>query len=159
MASLSDEIKQFIVVRIACYDSPQEVADAVKEEFGVEIDRNQTGSYDPTRSKGKTLGKKWKEVFTRTREQLLKDLSTIPLANPSVRVRELTKLYHLARKNKNSVLAAQHLEQIAKEAGGAYTNKIRLAGATDPGDAPIQHEHKHSGAIQLLRQKQKAHGE
>ncbi|RSP38220.1 DUF2280 domain-containing protein, partial [Acinetobacter baumannii] len=35
MATLKEPIKIFIVQSLACFDTPQQVADAVKQEFGV----------------------------------------------------------------------------------------------------------------------------
>jgi len=139
MATLNDEVKLFIIKELACFNTPQEVANAVREEFGIDIDRNQTSIYDPTKSKGKKLGKKWRCIFDETRKRFLTELSDLPLANPAVRISELSKLYQNAKTRKNAVLAAAHLEQIAKEVGGAYTNKIKLAGG-DRDDAPIKHE-------------------
>lgn len=136
MAALSDEVKLFIVKKLACFGTPQEVADDVKDEYGLEIDRNQTSLYDPTKVKGRNLGKKYKEIFTETRKRFLENISELPLANPAVRVAELSKLYQNAKSKRNDILAAQHLEQIAKEVGGAFTNKIKLAGG-DNGDNPV----------------------
>lgn len=136
MATLSDEVKLFIVKQLACFYTPSEVAESVKEEFGIDTDRNQTSLYDPTKVKGKNLSKKHKEIFEATRKRFLEHVSDIPLANPAVRIAELSKLYEKAKAKRNDVLAAQHLEQIAKETGGAFTNKIKLAGG-DTGDNPV----------------------
>lgn len=48
MATLNDSVKQFIVQALACYDTPQQVSDTVKEEFGQEVPRQQVALYDPT---------------------------------------------------------------------------------------------------------------
>jgi hypothetical protein len=154
MAKINDEIRLFIVKRLACYDTPQEVADAVKEEFDIEVDRNQTSLYDPTKAKGKKLGKKWADIFHETRKKFLEDLSELPLANPAVRVAELSKLYQNAKTRKNAVLAAAHLEQIAKEVGGVYSNKIRLTGG-DKGDSPVQVVAQTTSRLEVLRKKVK----
>jgi hypothetical protein len=34
MATLTDEVKVFIVQALACFDSPSQVAQAVKDQFG-----------------------------------------------------------------------------------------------------------------------------
>ena len=49
MATLKEPVKIFIVQSLACRDTPQEVADAVKQEFGIEIGRQQVAAYDPTK--------------------------------------------------------------------------------------------------------------
>ena len=41
MAALKEPVKIFIVQALACRDTPQEVAELVKQEFNIEIDRRQ----------------------------------------------------------------------------------------------------------------------
>ncbi|MDR8269558.1 DUF2280 domain-containing protein, partial [Acinetobacter baumannii] len=53
MATLKEPVKIFIVQSLACRDTPQEVAELVKQEFGVDIDRVQVATYDPTKVAGK----------------------------------------------------------------------------------------------------------
>lgn len=136
MPVLNDAVKSYIVRSLACYNTPQEVANLVKDEFGLEVDRGQIAKYDPSKPSGDSLGKKFKDIFEQTRKKFLEDVSQIPLANPAVRIAELAKMTVEARGRKNNVLAAQHMEQIAKEVGGAYTNKIKVAGG-DKGDNPL----------------------
>lgn len=139
MAAIPEHVKLFIVERLACFDTPTEVAEAVKEEFSLDLERNHVGNYDPTKEAGKQLGKKWKAVFSAKRKAFLEDMEDIPLANMSVRVRELQKNYEKLKKAKNYLAANQVLEQIAKEVGGSFTNKVKLTGG-DKGDTPIQQE-------------------
>src|SRR5215468_9074104 len=47
MSTLTNEIKEFIVIGLARYDSPQQVAMAVKETFDVVVSRQQVHAYDP----------------------------------------------------------------------------------------------------------------
>ncbi|WP_080703047.1 DUF2280 domain-containing protein [Bordetella bronchiseptica] len=63
MATLSDAAKRFIVQAFACYDTPSQVAEAVKEEFGIDVPRNQVGQYDPTKVAGAALATKWRDLF------------------------------------------------------------------------------------------------
>lgn len=120
MARLSDEHKTFIVQRLAMFDTPQQVADAVKEEYGIEVPRQQVQSYDPT--VGIKPAKKWIALFDASREKFLESVSEIPIANRSVRLRRLERMAVSAEQRKNYPLAAQLLEQAAKEVGEAYTN-------------------------------------
>ena len=62
MAALKEQVKIFIVQALACMDTPQQVANAVKQEFNIEIDRKQVQLYDPTKAAGKNLSKKYKEL-------------------------------------------------------------------------------------------------
>ena len=50
MAALKEQVKIFIVQALACMDTPQQVANAVKQEFNIEIDRKQVQLYDPTKA-------------------------------------------------------------------------------------------------------------
>ena len=47
MPSINDEIKEFIVRGLATFDTPSEVVEAVKANFGVELSRQQVYAYDP----------------------------------------------------------------------------------------------------------------
>ncbi len=55
MAALKEQVKIYIFQALACMDTPQQVADAVKQEFNIEIDRKQVQLYDPTKAAGKNL--------------------------------------------------------------------------------------------------------
>ena len=68
MAAIKEPVKVFIVQSLACFDTPQQVADAVKQRFGIEIERQQCENYDPTKYAGRNLSKKLKDLFERTRK-------------------------------------------------------------------------------------------
>ncbi|MCC9162854.1 DUF2280 domain-containing protein [Alcaligenes sp. MMA] len=136
MATLSEAAKRFIVQALACYDTPTQVAEAVKEEFGIDVPRNQVGQYDPTKVSGKDLAKKWCDLFWDTRKKFRDEVSEIPIADQAFRLRQLHRMLNDAMKRKNVVLASQLLEQAAKETGGMFTNKRELSG---PGGKPMEH--------------------
>lgn len=48
MPALKDDIKYFIVQSLACYDTPLQVVESVKEEFGVTIERSHIQHVDPS---------------------------------------------------------------------------------------------------------------
>lgn len=127
MARLKQHVKLFIVQRLAWFDTASEVAVAVKEEFGIDLDRGHVGFYDPTSHKGRELGANLKEYFYNSRKNFLDNFYETPIANKSVRVRELEKLYLKAVKSGNAILAKKLLEQVAKEEGGLFTNKVNLS--------------------------------
>ncbi|WP_445346226.1 DUF2280 domain-containing protein [Acinetobacter bohemicus] len=116
MATLREPIKIFIVQSLACFDTPQQVADAVKQEFGIEIERQQVSAYDPTKPTGKNLSKKLKDLFTRTREDFKSNIYDIPLANKAVRLNELQKMY--VDWNKNKKMKQSVIKQIKDEMQG-----------------------------------------
>lgn len=124
MAKLTDGQKAFIVVRLACFDQPSEVVEAVQQEYGLKVTRQQLQVYNPETVEGERLSEKLKQLFADTRKRFLEDVQAIPIANQAYRLRELQKLYHA--NPRNAVLRADLLEQAAKEAGGQYTNEVQV---------------------------------
>lgn len=134
MATLNDSVKQFIVQALACYDTPQQISDAVKEEFSLEVPRQQVALYDPTKHAGRNLSKKWRVVFDATRENFKTQTAEIPIAQRAYRLRKMAQIATKAEQMRNLSLVLQILEQAAKETGDAYVNKNR-ADQKDP-DVP-----------------------
>lgn len=135
MAILTENVKLVIVQSLACFDTPSQVAEAVKQEFGVEVSRMQVALYDPTKGTGKNLSAKLRAIFAETREKFLADVSAIPIAQQSYRLRVLQRALTKVEKQGNTAMVAQLLEQAAKESGGAFTNRRELTGARG---GPIQ---------------------
>ena len=133
MAALKDEVKRFIVQALACFDTPTQVVQAVKETFGVEVSRQQCEQYDPTKHAGRDLGVKWKAVFEDTRKRFREETAEIPIANRAFRLRAMNRFVERAETMKNIGLAMQILEQAAKEVGDVYVNRHRK---DEPGDEP-----------------------
>ena len=134
MSTLSDDVKAFIVKELACFETPSAVAIAVKEQFGLQIDRRQVHNYDPEATK--PPAQRWREMHAATRKRFLEEIAEIPIANRSFRLKQLDRMARQAVGKGNLKLAAELLEQAAKECGDAYSNKVRLSGA-DGG--PIRH--------------------
>lgn len=122
---LNDAQKAFIVEHLACFDTPQQVADAFEEEFDAELSRQQVEEYDPAK-RCKTA--RWVEMHASIRKKFLDDVSEIPAAQRAYRVRRLALMATRSEARKNYPLAAQLYEQIAKEVGDAYTNRRELTG-------------------------------
>lgn len=123
MAVLQNEVKAFIVQALACFDTPSQVVESVQKEYGVTITRQQVETHDPTKTSGKCLAKRWVTLFEDTRKRFRDDTADIPIANRAFRLRALGRMAERAESVKNLALAAQLLEQAAKETGGTYTNK------------------------------------
>ncbi|MGK9173382.1 DUF2280 domain-containing protein [Yokenella regensburgei] len=126
MAALKGEVKAFIVQSLACFDTPSQVVESVKKEFGLSITRQQVESHDPTKANGKGLAQKWVALFNGTRKRFQTELSDIPIANKAYRLRALDRMMTRAEGMKNMALAASLMEQAAKEVGDAYTNKQKV---------------------------------
>jgi hypothetical protein len=123
MATLNDDVKRFIVKRLACFDTPSEVANAVKAQFGIEMPRMHVAEYDPCKKAGAKLSEKWRRIFDATRQEFIREVGTIPVAHRSVRLRTLERMAQKAEYQKNFALAAQLLEQAAKETGDLYVSR------------------------------------
>lgn len=139
MATLKGEVKAFIVQSLACFDTPSQVVESVKKEFGLAIPRQQVESHDPTKANGKGLAQKWVDMFNATRERFQNEISDIPIANKAYRLRVLDRMATRAEGMKNLALTAEIIEQAAKECGDAYTNKHKL-----------EHSGPNGGAIQTI---------
>ncbi|HEC2598590.1 TPA: DUF2280 domain-containing protein [Klebsiella michiganensis] len=126
MAALKPEVKAFIIQMLACYDTPSQVVEAVQKDFGIAITRQQVETHDPTKVSGKTLAKKWVDLFNATRDRFLNEISDIPIANKAYRLRVLQRMSTNAENMKNIGMTAQLLEQAAKEVGDAYSNKQKV---------------------------------
>lgn len=153
MAALTEDVKLYVVQALACFDSPSQVAQAVKEQFGLQVDRRQVEAYDPTKSAGKSVAKKLKAIFEETREVFLKETSAVPVAKQVYRMRVLQRALDRAEKVGNQAMVLQILEQAAKESGGAFTNRRELTGK---GGGPIQQSqvtaHELREAVQSVRE-------
>jgi hypothetical protein len=137
---LSDEVRLFIVERLAVFDSPQSVACGVKNEFRVVISRQSVEAYDPTRKAGQRLSPKLRELFYRRREAFRRDIKDIPVASKAVRLKMLGEMAEHLKEVGNYLGAAQLLEQAAKEVGGVYVG--RGGGAERPAEQdPTEPQH------------------
>lgn len=126
MAALKPDVKAFIIQSLACFDTPTLVVESVQKEFGLKITRQQVESHDPTKVSGKSLAKKWIDLFYTTRERFKTEISDIPIANKAYRLRVLDRMATRTETMKNYALAAQIVEQAAKECGDAYSNKQKV---------------------------------
>ncbi|EML6242735.1 DUF2280 domain-containing protein [Klebsiella pneumoniae] len=139
MAALKPEVRAFIVQELACFDTPSQIVESVQKEFKVQVTRQQVASHDPTKVAGKGLAQKWVDLFNRTRDRFLNEISDIPIANKAYRLRVLDRMAARAEGMKNLALTAEIIEQAAKECGDAYTNKHKF-----------EHSGPNGGAIQTI---------
>jgi hypothetical protein len=124
---LNDELRLVVVQRLAMYDTPQEIADDVKQEYSVEISRQGIQSYDPT--VGRKPSAKWCAIFEATRKKFLEDTAAAaPIALKSVRLRRLDRVCVRAAKSGNAMMVLASSEQAAKEMGDLYTNRRNVGG-------------------------------
>ena len=142
MAELKNSVKTFIVLGLAQFMTPSEVAEGVNEEFGIIVTRQQVRHYNPLQCAD--CGQVWAELFRAERERFTSDVSSLAGAHKSYRVRELDGLFRAAKKSGNGVHAAELLKQMAQEMGDAFTNRRELTGR-DGGPMEIEIQADDSG--------------
>nr|WP_315249297.1 DUF2280 domain-containing protein [uncultured Duganella sp.] len=123
MAALKEDVKAFIVQALACFDKPTQVVTAVKEEFKLDVTRQQVETYDPTKYAGRTLNIKWRTLFEDTRKRFREETAEIGIANRAYRLRLMDRMAERAESKGNVPLALQIIEQAAKEVGDVYVNR------------------------------------
>lgn len=89
----------------------------------MEVTRQQVAAYDPTKRTTRNLAKKWREIFHATRKSFLEETASIPIANQSFRLKALQRMYEKTVSRGNFGMAAQLIEQAAKESGEVYVNR------------------------------------
>jgi len=133
MATLNNKVKAYIVQGLATYMTPSEVVDAVKQEFDLEVTRQQVSSYEPGKAAAINLSQKWKDLFKQFRDDFNNDIQAIPIANKAYRLNMLDRMARDAEKSKNRPLAASLLEQAAKDVGEVFTNKQKVDNTSSDG--------------------------
>ena len=63
--------QEYVVERLAAFDSPLEVARSVRDKYGISITRNSIRRYDPTRYP--KCAARWKELFYAARHAMLRN--------------------------------------------------------------------------------------
>ncbi len=121
MATLTDPQKRFIVQQLAVFETPSAVADMVRADLGVEVERMQVNNYDASKPYSrKGMAKALVVLFDETRAAFRERVDDVAIANKAYRLRRLDVL---ARAAKSPVLEASLMEQAAKEVGDVYTNR------------------------------------
>ncbi len=115
---LSDEIKAFIVKRLACYETPSRVAAAVRINFGIDVDRRRIFDYDPKGTR--PPAQRWIDLHAATRARFLQETSDIGIAQKVIRLRMLDRMAETAEEDNLHDKAAKYLAQAARECGGFY---------------------------------------
>ena len=121
MPTLTDEMKTFIVMGLARFDTPSAVAEAVKSTFGVAVTRQHVHLYDPACAQ--PPAPRWRALHAATRRAFLAEIAEIGVSHKAVRLRLLERMAHDAIANHYPDTAAALLEQAAKECGGIYVRK------------------------------------
>ena len=125
MAELTSDQRLEIVRALACFTTPTEVSKAMKEQYGLDVPVQQVVKYDPTKAAFEGAAE-YRTLFEEMRKGYLEQVSAVPIANQGYRLQVLQKGLDASLASKNFVLAANLLEQAAKEVGGVLTNERNL---------------------------------
>ena len=125
MTRLSEPEKLEIVRLLAHFNRPAEVVVAMREHHGVEVDRFQVRTYDPTNSRYES-GDKWREIFDAERSKHLESIEDIPIAHKAYRLNVMQKCLNRAERSGNIVLVLAILAQAAKETRGELSNRSQI---------------------------------
>lgn len=124
MPTIPAEAKVFISERLARFDTPSEVAQAVNAVFGIEIRRQSIEAYDPTKRAGRSISVKNAAAFMATRaafmaerKAFIADTASIGIASKVFRLRALQRMCDQAEAVGNFTFAADILAQAAREMG------------------------------------------
>lgn len=150
MAKLEDHHKQFIVEQLAEFRTAAEVGRLIKDEWGVEVDRFQVRTYDPSKP-AYAGGDKWREIFNARRKAYLSQIEELPIASEAFRLRQLENFYFRARDAGNIGMALKILKQ-AEEA----TEKINARQPKEDGrQSTFQHltpDERRAAVAEMLRE-------
>ncbi|WP_184000064.1 DUF2280 domain-containing protein [Sphingomonas kyeonggiensis] len=127
-SQLGKDVQGHIVRGLACFDTPTEVANSVEKEFGIKLTRQAVEAYDPTKRAGARMAKKWRAVFEEARAKFLSDVRSVPIASRTYRLRSLQRMLERCEASGNFKMAAELLEQAAKEVGGWYLHRCEPSG-------------------------------
>jgi hypothetical protein len=132
---LTNAQRTYVVRRLAAYDKPAAIAHSLKEVFGVTISTQAIERYDPERPAGQDLAPQWRAVFRAARKAYIAETADISHMDKLARLRLRERMAIAAWEEGNYKLANEILNDIAKEAGGAFDGRNR-------------HEHFGFGGIQ-----------
>ena len=113
---------------------PSLVVEAVKENFKIDVSRQQVECYDPTKTAGADLSQELVDLFHEARKKYIdQPIYNIEAANDIVQLRVLSALF--IKKQGNTRDAIKLSDQIQKIVKGHYERKLEITGA---GGRPIE---------------------
>lgn len=112
---LTNELKEYVVQRLAAYDSAGAIMRSLREDFGITMTRASIERYDPTRSP--RCPQRWRELFFATRQAILDGKAARGAASAAVRLRWREDMVQQALEAKDYAVADRILNSIAREVG------------------------------------------
>lgn len=128
-----DDVNAYIVKRLAVHDDPKAIRIDLNTRHDIEKTDREILLLSPEycACHGHPLpAAKWIKLFKDTRERFMANPEEfVPEMNKGVRVRMLSLAAREYQNKNNYNGMSKMLEQIAKEAGNMYTNRVELTGA------------------------------
>jgi hypothetical protein len=112
---LNDRLKEYVVERLAGFDSVSAIVKSLREEFGVTVCRQSIEQYHPLRRP--RCAEKWKLLFVATRRAIIEGKAERGAANKMVRLRWRENMVLRAMEREDFALADRLLNSIAGEVG------------------------------------------
>ena len=112
---LNDRLKEYVVERLAGFDSVSAIMKSLREEFGVTVCRQSIEQYHPLRRP--RCAEKWKLLFVATRRAIIEGKAERGAANKMVRLRWRENMVLRAMEREDFALADRLLNSIAGEVG------------------------------------------
>ena len=89
-SKLTDAQREYVVERLAVFETPTAVARSLQQEFGIRISHQAVARYDPTRSA--KCPERWKLLFVATRNSFTEGKAARGAANAILRTRKRERL-------------------------------------------------------------------
>jgi hypothetical protein len=124
---LTDEQKEYVVERLAAFDSPAEIAKDLLQDFDVAITRQSIEFYDPTKVNGRNCPERWKALFFARRQEIIDGNARLGAVHQMVRIRWLERMATAAMAQGNHAIAVRILERIHKEVGAGVAKRAAQA--------------------------------
>jgi hypothetical protein len=116
---LSPQVQLAIVKELACYQTPTEVVETLRQERGIEISRQAVRYYNPTQNP--QLAPHLVQLFNEQRRTFQTQIDAIAIESRVYRQQCRLRLW--LKNQHNPQVALSILDSAAKEAGGAYGSK------------------------------------
>lgn len=126
---LKDEHQRFVVQCLARFETPQAVADLVKEKFNIAVTRQAVECYDPTKVAGLDLGADLRELFFTEREAYGARVASVGVAHKTVRLQAIERMLKKAEEQGNFRWFSHLLNQSREEVEGVRPGKPDSAGS------------------------------
>lgn len=128
-SKLPDDVRAFIVMSYARFALTRDIHKAVMDEFGLDVDSKTLCNHMLDRpSRAAEMGARWVALFNETRAAFREQVEAIPITNPAYRLSKMQRYFDILDSKDAIGPAMSVLEQAAKEAGGAFTNRRELSG-------------------------------